>query len=69
MQNLQNGTDPFVGFLEYSIDRNERKGGMKVTKEKNPYATNRGGKITAPHPDVEEVKSAAIKGGEKDLRG
>lgn len=42
---------------------------MKVTKEKNPYATNRGGKITAPHPDVEEVKSAAIKGGEKDLRG
>ena len=36
-------------------------------EKKNPYATNCGGKITAPHPDNEEVKASVIKG-ERDLR-
>ena len=42
---------------------------MRVKEKKNPYATNKGGKITAPHPDTEAVKAAVVKGGDKDLRG
>ena len=37
------------------------KGGEKMKerndKEKNPYATNRGGRIEAPHADVEKPAS------------
>lgn len=36
------------------------------TNEKNPYATNRGGKIQAPHPVKDEPRATVTRG--DDLR-
>jgi len=38
----------------------------KNPNQPNPYATNRGGKITAPHPQTEEPKAGVIRA--DDLR-
>ena len=35
---------------------------------KNPYATNQGGQIKAPHPVKDQPKATTKNGGKKDLR-
>lgn len=40
---------------------------MKKTNETNPYATNRGGKIDAPHPVSQGDPAATVTRGD-DLR-
>ena len=40
---------------------------MKDNKQNNPYATNKGGKITSPKPQTDEPKASVTKK-QNDLR-
>lgn len=55
-------------MLFYDCKAKKLKKGVEKMSKQNPYATNSGGVIKAPHPVKDQPKATTKNGGKKDLR-